>query len=457
MSKVICDVCGTTYPETATQCPICGCAKNSTAQTAAGNEGQRGAPARDYVKGGRFSKTNVKKRNSGRAVRTTSDHRTGAPSPKDQKQENNKSTMVLVAIVVILLLAIIAVVAYIGIRYFAPSPKPTVPTGTGSVAQSTGTTEPSNVTDPTDTGSSACTNIQLSNVIVELDAVGKAWLLDVELTPADTTDAVIFTSADESVATVSESGMIVAVGGGQTTIYVTCGQITAECRVVCSFGSGEITDPTIEPTEPAPTQPPVDELRLNTKFYDENKKRYDVTLNQPGKQWTSYVGSIPVSEITFYSDNPSIATVDTDGVVTAVGRGSVLIHAQWQGQTVTAIVRCTWAEGATEAPPATEPESGETQPPALATEYHLEMTNKGGWTAKKENGASATINVGDVWTLKFVSAGGTEMTVPWSALPSENKVILEIVENTMTAVNAGKTQIAVNFEGVIYTWYIVVK
>ena len=25
MSKVICDVCGTTYPDTASVCPICGC------------------------------------------------------------------------------------------------------------------------------------------------------------------------------------------------------------------------------------------------------------------------------------------------------------------------------------------------------------------------------------------------------------------------------------------------
>ena len=26
MNKVICDVCGTMYPDTAKQCPICGCA-----------------------------------------------------------------------------------------------------------------------------------------------------------------------------------------------------------------------------------------------------------------------------------------------------------------------------------------------------------------------------------------------------------------------------------------------
>ena len=38
--KVICDVCGTTFPETATHCPICGCAKSPAAQTVAGDEQQ---------------------------------------------------------------------------------------------------------------------------------------------------------------------------------------------------------------------------------------------------------------------------------------------------------------------------------------------------------------------------------------------------------------------------------
>ena len=38
--KVICDVCGTTFPETATHCPICGCAKSPVAQTVAGDDMQ---------------------------------------------------------------------------------------------------------------------------------------------------------------------------------------------------------------------------------------------------------------------------------------------------------------------------------------------------------------------------------------------------------------------------------
>ena len=31
MSKVICEICGTAYPETAEECPICGCTRDSAA------------------------------------------------------------------------------------------------------------------------------------------------------------------------------------------------------------------------------------------------------------------------------------------------------------------------------------------------------------------------------------------------------------------------------------------
>ena len=32
MSKIICEICGTTYPETASHCPICGCSKDAAAE-----------------------------------------------------------------------------------------------------------------------------------------------------------------------------------------------------------------------------------------------------------------------------------------------------------------------------------------------------------------------------------------------------------------------------------------
>jgi cyclase len=58
MSKIICDVCGTSYPETATQCPICGCVRPGDAKSV--KSGVSGTSSGyTYVKGGRC-RTDVK-------------------------------------------------------------------------------------------------------------------------------------------------------------------------------------------------------------------------------------------------------------------------------------------------------------------------------------------------------------------------------------------------------------
>ena len=111
MSKVICDVCGTTYPETASVCPICGCAKNTTEQTGAESaqnpEGATYAP----TKGGRFSKSNVRKRNK----------KMKESRRNEEEPENGGANKGLVAVVLVLLLAIIAVLGYIGVRFMFPT------------------------------------------------------------------------------------------------------------------------------------------------------------------------------------------------------------------------------------------------------------------------------------------------------------------------------------------------
>ena len=65
MNKIICDVCGTMYPESAAQCPICGCAKQAEVETPTADMIPEETETGSYtpVKGGRFSKANVRKRN----------------------------------------------------------------------------------------------------------------------------------------------------------------------------------------------------------------------------------------------------------------------------------------------------------------------------------------------------------------------------------------------------------
>ena len=66
MGKIVCDVCGTSYSEAATQCPICGCVNLSVNEqiVVTDSENMNAHPKYQHVKGGRFSTANVKKRNA---------------------------------------------------------------------------------------------------------------------------------------------------------------------------------------------------------------------------------------------------------------------------------------------------------------------------------------------------------------------------------------------------------
>ena len=90
MSKIICDVCGTAYPDTASQCPICGCARPDHPQAAAGNSAGEQVDAGGgytYVKGGRFSKSNVRSPEPERRSRTPP----GGPAARGYEREAHGS------------------------------------------------------------------------------------------------------------------------------------------------------------------------------------------------------------------------------------------------------------------------------------------------------------------------------------------------------------------------------
>lgn len=118
MGKVNCDVCGTAYPESATQCPICGCVR--AAEASASDNGRPDNNSYTYVKGGRFSKANVRKRQQG-VGGSDSPQKPDVPSENNQESAE-KADKGLVIAVCVLLLAVIAVVIYIVTRFFAQGP-----------------------------------------------------------------------------------------------------------------------------------------------------------------------------------------------------------------------------------------------------------------------------------------------------------------------------------------------
>lgn len=328
MNKIVCNLCGTSYPDTASQCPICGTAKADTNKSTAGSEGGYA-----YVKGGRFSKANVRKRNAGQKdlPRVVAPVKQDAPAakpvkkaapeaapekkkpaaPKNEEKESRGSNFLLVLIALLLVIAIIAVCAYIVKEYFLDD---------GPVNPNPGST-PSTSTQ-TDRG--PCTGLTLAVSSHTFTTPGETFMLSPKPIPANTTDTFRYESSDEAVVTVSDTGIITAVANGTATIFVYCGNQMAQFAVTCDVG--------VEPGT-QPTDPPVPGVVLELN-------RTEFTLSGYGTTHNLYEGELDVTTITWTSSDEAVATVK-DGVVTAVGNGNAVITAEYMGQTVTCKVVCT--------------------------------------------------------------------------------------------------------------------
>ncbi len=426
MSKIICDVCGTSYPETATQCPICGCIRPGEPKAVAGDTEtveQKTASTYTYVKGGRFSKKNVRKRN-----RDSYSYGAQKDIPVNEKKEpQKKSDKGLVIAVVALLLAIIAVVIYIVLRVFGPvilpgnnDDKTPINNDQGGNTSSIETSETVDVDVP-------CADIVITPDQIELTKEGASWLLNVEVLPEDTTDTlVIYKSDNEAIATVTGAGKVTAVAAGETYITVMCGDVTKKCLVKCTF----------ESEEPEPSVYPMDDFEFDA-FYNDTADKYDVTLNTEGQMHVLYAGQIPVSEITWTSDNESIVTF-VDGVITAEGYGTTEVHAEYNGVKLSCIVRSyAVSSGSVESGNGgvSEETDGYTGP------YRLEKTD-------------VTIDKDDWFTLRLIDANGTIMSVNWQV---ENSAVCSVSGNKVTGLSVGQTKVSVNYEGQTYSCTVNVK
>ena len=441
MNKVICDVCGTAYPETANVCPICGSARVSSQGAAAETEEQE-TTARTYVKGGRFSKKNVRSRGArGRA----------SESPRRAPDNEEKTSKGLVAVVVLLLIAIVAVVIYIGIQFFdldlGMNSDPADSNSTGASESQVSTD--AGQSDSTDAGV-PCTKLQLSNPILEFLDVSDKWTLEVEVEPLDCTEEISFVSSDSAVVTVTKSGekagLVQPVGNGEATITVTCGSMSAECKVSCKLAG--FTDPS-QPSDPTKPSGPVTgefNFEFNTKYTDPSSGKYDTTFDQKGYVWRAYKSSLTIdpTEITWISDNPDVCTVDEKGLVTMVGPGTTEVHAQYNGKTVSCIVRCTFKasdEGSSDSDDDTQTDNNQTK-------------------TYKINKTDVTIDVDEAFYLTLKDSDGKNVDVTWTA-NKEGYVKIEGNKITGAKVTSdiSKRHVVVSctYEGETYSCIIYVK
>ena len=275
MSKIICDICGTRYPETADQCPICGHIREASGKTAEDVLILDDAHTESHTKtrGGRFSKSNVKKRTEGTFVyeetpvaktKASKKAETVQPIPDEEEtfvedKQNKKANTILNVLLVIVVLALLGVSAFIFTQYIMPEMNK--PEATSAPTE----TEPE-ITEPviTEEPTYPCEELVLEETDVLLAEYEQKWLINVAVKPENTTDELTFSSSDELIATVDAEGCITALAEGQAVITITCGDVQVEYNVICLFPGVEV-NPGEVPTDPPPTEPPV-EYTVTTNY-----------------------------------------------------------------------------------------------------------------------------------------------------------------------------------------------
>ena len=142
------------------------------------------------------------------------------------------------------------------------------------------------------------TGVTLDQTTLTLNK-GASAQLKLTVTPADFTDAVTWKSADTSIATVSDTGLVKAVNNGSTVIKVTVGNVSASCKVT--------------------VVQPVTSISLNkTSLTLEALASYQLTA-------TVNPSNAANRSVTWASSDGSVASVTQDGLVTALKKGTAVI------------------------------------------------------------------------------------------------------------------------------------
>ena len=356
MNKVICDICGTSYPETADQCPICGCARDFKIESLTDDllEDeflQDTAEQEEKVASAAGSKPLAGDKNlfldEEYEEDDDEDDEDDDDDDDDDDDEEHNSNAPLVILLVIVILALVAVSGFIFVKYFMPN---VLPQETTQAPQET-TTAPVETTELT----IPCENLALtSGGDVVLGGEGANWLINVLALPENTTDELIYTSSDESVVTVDAQGKVTAVGEGTAVITITCGAQELKCTVTCDF-TPETTAPaepeettvpedaadpeeTTESTEPEETTQPTEPLKDITL----KVSLTDLTFNAPNQGYTFKVNGLANNEVKWTSMDENVVTVDENGNVISVGRGNTTIICQYGDQKVEIKIRCSW-------------------------------------------------------------------------------------------------------------------
>lgn len=182
-----------------------------------------------------------------------------------------------------------------------------------------------------------CTELAVDAAELTLEEAGASIQLQTAVEPANTTDQIIFSVDDSTVASVTQDGTVTAKAPGETTVAIMCGKYTAYCTVICSF-EADVPEPAPEPepdpdpdADPGVPAPGADPLAISAEDISFFEKTENTMLVLTGGD-----GSTPKWE----SSDESIVHVDQTGYVEATGSGTATVTATVGNETVSCIVRC---------------------------------------------------------------------------------------------------------------------
>ena len=347
MNKIICDICGSTYPETAECCPICGSSREF------GIENPDYVPQKmpEYIpegekKSGIFSSA-VKRAQEGFYDADEPDFdlpmdvlpEVDASEESVQEAPKHRINYFVVILLTIIIFVCIAVFGFLLFRFYLPNH-----ISWEKEPEATETILPSETTAETTEPTVPCTSIVLTSGVPEITRIGQFWLLHVLVIPENTTDTLSYTSSDESVVTVTNEGRLCAVGEGQATIVISCGREQILCQVTVNIpddpteNTTDVTD-SAAPLADAETTAPAEQPQA-TDSVVLKLKQTDISFNKKGVTFQLELDcDLRPEDISWMTLDPDVA-ICHNGVITVLGNGTTRIVAQYADQEVYCIVRC---------------------------------------------------------------------------------------------------------------------
>ena len=165
-----------------------------------------------------------------------------------------------------------------------------------------------------------CTYIVLDQSELTFNSIGIGQVLNAAVTPTNTTDTIVWTTNDNTVATV-ENGMVRSVGEGTCKITATCGSQKVSCYVTVDL----LDEPEEEPD--GPENIPCTYIVLDNYNLYFDYIPYTQQLN------AAVTPANTTDTIIWSTNNSNVATVE-NGIVKSVGEGTCKITATCGSQHV---------------------------------------------------------------------------------------------------------------------------